>query len=144
MHSRRIRWPRAPASPTETRPYRRFGALAGACLCAYSGATLMVAVLHVLCWIMRGAVDPLMSWHDRDRLWTDAHPVSPGSRDYFLSDNDSPWSVRSLWTLAAYAAGALWPLWAAARMVARRRYRPRPAASWPLCAVALFPPLFNL
>nr|UMO80089.1 hypothetical protein [Pandoravirus aubagnensis] len=126
MHSRRIRWPRTPASPTGTRPYVRFSALAGACLCAYSGATLTVSVFHVLCWIMRVNIDPLTTWHGRDRLWTDAHPASPGSRDDFVSDKDSPWSARPLWTLAVYAAGMIWPLWAAARMIARCRRRPCP------------------
>lgn len=129
MHSRRIRWPHASASSTGTQSYMRFRALVGACLCAYSGVTLMVAVLHVLCWVVRGSIDPLATWHERDRLWTDAHPASPGSPDNLASDKASPWSARSLWTLAVCITGMTWPLWAAARMIARRRCRPRPPSS---------------
>ncbi|AVK76252.1 hypothetical protein pneo_cds_645 [Pandoravirus neocaledonia] len=130
MHSRRIRWPRTPTPTTEKRPHGRFSALAGACLCAYSGAALMAAALHMLCWVVRGVVDPLATWHGRDRLWNDMHPASPGSRDdESLGDEYHIWSARSLWTLATYAAGMLWPLWAAARMIARRRRVPRPSSS---------------
>nr|UDO47356.1 hypothetical protein [Pandoravirus massiliensis] len=129
MHSRRLRWPRTPAA-TEAPRRDRLGAIASACLCVYSGASLMVAALYALCWIVRASVGPTATWHARDRMWDDANAAHPGSGDEFVEDDGSdPWSVRSLWALAACAGGIVWPLWAAARAIARRRRGARPPAS---------------